>query len=151
MKLPPLGLNKFQSLVESFAGDRFWSGTATKDFRCIKEGDAIAEALPKKFGMTFSAAFYENVFGFHVAQGSADRVSFEDAPRELIGAFTRQRTVSPGAGVMPWLYVTSVTQSLELIGQHGGRVGMLPSPEGDTLLATFRDPAGNLIGVWQAI
>ena len=98
-----------------------------------------------------SAAFYENVFGFHVSPGSADRVSFEDGPRDLIGAFTTQRRASSGTGVMPWLYVTSVTQTLELIGQHGGEVGMLPNPEGDTLLATFRDPAGNLIGVWQAL
>jgi len=28
---------------------------------------------------------------------------------------------------------------------------MQPTPEGDTLLASFRDPAGNLIGVWQFI
>jgi predicted enzyme related to lactoylglutathione lyase len=52
---------------------------------------------------------------------------------------------------MPWIYVTSVTEALERIGRQGGRVGQLPSPEGDTLLATFRDPAGNLIGVWQFI
>jgi predicted enzyme related to lactoylglutathione lyase len=97
-----------------------------------------------------SAAFYEAVFGFKIAPGNKDRVSFEDGPRDLIGAFTTQRSVAQG-GVMPWIYVESVTATLELIGQKGGEVGMLPSPEGDTLLATFHDPAGNLIGVWQAI
>jgi predicted enzyme related to lactoylglutathione lyase len=100
---------------------------------------------------TVSAAFYEAVFGFSVRQGTPDRVSFEDGPSHLIGAFTRQRTVSDGPGVMPWIYVTSVTETLESIGRHGGQVGQQPTPEGDTLLATFRDPAGNLIGVWQFI
>lgn len=99
-----------------------------------------------------SAAFYEAVFGFvcHTDRGRVERVSFEDAPRHLLGAFTQARPVSE-PGVMPWIYVESLAQTLERIRERGREVATQPTPEGDTLLASFRDPAGNLIGVWQFI
>ena len=52
---------------------------------------------------------------------------------------------------MPWIYVTSVDETLQRIRHQGREVVLRPTPEGDTLLASFRDPAGNLIGVWQFI
>src|SRR6185295_10682105 len=92
---------------------------------------------------TVSAAFYAEVFGFHVRPGTPERVSFEDGPSHLIGAFTRQRTVSAD-GVMPWIYVTSVQETLQRVLEHGCEVVTDPAPEGDTLLCRFRDPAGNV-------
>src|SRR6187399_898971 len=94
---------------------------------------------------TVSAAFYEAVFGFHLHPGTPDRVGFEDATAELIGGFTRQRAVVREPGVMPWIYVTSVEETLQRIREQGREVVQEPVPEGDTLLASFRDPAGNLI------
>lgn len=32
---------------------------------------------------------------------------------------------------------------------HGGEVVTAPYVEGDLLVATFRDPPGNVLGVWQ--
>jgi predicted enzyme related to lactoylglutathione lyase len=32
---------------------------------------------------------------------------------------------------------------------RGGEVVTAPYPEGDLWVATFRDPAGNVLGVWQ--
>ena len=95
-----------------------------------------------------SAAFYAAVFGFHVRPGTPDRVSFDDGPAHLIGAFTRRRTVSTD-GVMPWIYVTSVEETMHRVREHGCDVVSDPTPEGDTLLCRFRDPAGNVIGFWQ--
>ncbi len=31
----------------------------------------------------------------------------------------------------------------------GGEIATQPYPEGDLRVATFRDPAGNEVGVWQ--
>ena len=33
--------------------------------------------------------------------------------------------------------------------EHGGEVVRPPYPEGDLWVATFSDPAGNVLGVWQ--
>jgi predicted enzyme related to lactoylglutathione lyase len=35
------------------------------------------------------------------------------------------------------------------VAARGGEVVAAPYPEGDLCLATFRDPAGNVVGVWQ--
>ena len=34
--------------------------------------------------------------------------------------------------------------------KQGGEIVLPPYQEGDLWVATFRDPAGNLIGVWQS-
>jgi hypothetical protein len=38
---------------------------------------------------------------------------------------------------------------LKRITAGGGEVVKSPYSEGDLLVATFRDPAGNVIGIWQ--
>jgi len=38
---------------------------------------------------------------------------------------------------------------LGLVAARGGVVIEVPYAEGDLRVATFRDPAGNVIGVWQ--
>jgi predicted enzyme related to lactoylglutathione lyase len=44
---------------------------------------------------------------------------------------------------------TEVPAMAPLGGEHGGAPVMAPYPEGDLWVATFRDPAGNIVGVWQ--
>jgi predicted enzyme related to lactoylglutathione lyase len=57
--------------------------------------------------------------------------------------------VTGAGGVRPSLYVERVDETLERILAHGGTVILEPYPEGDLWVATFRDPAGNVLGVWQ--
>jgi uncharacterized protein len=46
-------------------------------------------------------------------------------------------------------FVERVDETLEKVVAQGGEVLTPPYPEGDLRVATFRDPAGNVIGVWQ--
>ena len=57
--------------------------------------------------------------------------------------------VAGEAGVRPYIYVDSVDEALEKVAANSGEVVMEPYPEGDLWVALFRDPAGNVIGVWQ--
>jgi predicted enzyme related to lactoylglutathione lyase len=95
-----------------------------------------------------TAAFYERVFGWTV---DTDRVepSFQDGTGHVIGHFIADATVAGGAGVRPYIYVDSVDDAIAQVAAHGGAVVEAPYPEGDLSVATFRDPAGNVIGVWQ--
>jgi len=45
--------------------------------------------------------------------------------------------------------VEHIDESLGRVTAHGGEITVLPYPEGDLWVALFRDPAGNIIGVWQ--
>jgi predicted enzyme related to lactoylglutathione lyase len=95
-----------------------------------------------------SAAFYEAVFGWTVNANRPDP-SFEDGSGHVIGHFSTEHVVAGEAGIRPYVCVDSVDAVLEEVTAHGGAVVTQPYPEGNLRVATFRDPAGNVVGVWQ--
>ena len=73
-----------------------------------------------------------------------DEPAFEDGTGHVIGHFMRDEDA-----VRPYVFVEDLGETLEQIRAQGGEVVTAPYPEGDLTVATFRDPAGNEIGVWQ--
>jgi uncharacterized protein len=67
----------------------------------------------------------------------------------VIGHFMPDLSVAGEGGVRPYIYVESVDGTLDRVAAHGGEVVTAPYAEGDLWVATFRDPAGNVLGVWQ--
>jgi uncharacterized protein len=95
-----------------------------------------------------AAAFYEAVFGWKV-DADRDDPSFEDGTGHVIGHIHSDMEVSGEAGIRPYVYVESVEDTLEKIASNGGAVVTPPYPEGDLTVAVFRDPVGNVLGIWQ--
>jgi uncharacterized protein len=92
-----------------------------------------------------SARFYEGVFGWRIER---PHPSFE-APG-LIGQWVGDRPASPDAGLLAWINVDDMAAALDLVRAHGGEVLEPPAPDGPSrLLATIRDPGGNVIGIVQ--
>ena len=96
-----------------------------------------------------SAGFYERVFGWNIRGRETSHVGFDDATGDVSGAFITGREISREPGVLPYVYVNAIDATIAKITAHGGEVVREPYPEGDLWVATFRDPAGNVIGVWQ--
>lgn len=96
-----------------------------------------------------SAAFYARVFGWHIRGGSEDHLSFTDATGDMIGAWVTGRAPTREPGMLPYIYVHGVDATLEHVEASGGQTAKPPYPEGDLWVATFRDPAGNIMGIWQ--
>jgi hypothetical protein len=97
-----------------------------------------------------AAAFYEAVFGWKVS-GKRESPSFADASGHVIGHFMAELPVAGDAGVRPYIYVDSVDDTIEKLLAHGGETVTAPYPEGNLSVATFRDPAGNVVGLWQRV
>jgi uncharacterized protein len=95
-----------------------------------------------------SSAFYAAVFGWRV-RDDLDKSAFEDGTGHVIGHFIAEHEVAGEAGVRPYVFVENVDGTLEKVTANGGQVMTPPYPEGDLRVATFRDPAGNVLGVWQ--
>jgi predicted enzyme related to lactoylglutathione lyase len=95
------------------------------------------------------AAFYADVFGWNIRGDNPAHISFDDTPHDLIGAFVNTRAAPSEAGVVPYMYVEGIDATLEKVRERGGQVVREPYAEGGLWVATFRDPAGNLMGVWQ--
>lgn len=97
---------------------------------------------------TASAAFYATVFGWKVDTDRANP-NFQDGSGHVIGHFMPDLPVAGAAGVRPYVYVEDVRATLDRALANGAEPATAPYPEGNLTVATFRDPAGNEIGVWQ--
>lgn len=96
-----------------------------------------------------SAEFYRDVFGWRL-HGDPQSPSFSDGTGHVIGHWHTDLPAVGEAGVLPYVYVTHLDDTLRAATGHGAEVVTAPYPEGDLWTATIRDPAGNVIGIWQA-
>ncbi len=96
-----------------------------------------------------SAVFYEKVLGWIVCGQDTDDARFQDATGHLIGRWVTGRAISREPGLLPYLYVDHIDGAVEQVAPHGGEVVKAPYAEGNLWVATVRDPAGNVIGLWQ--
>jgi uncharacterized glyoxalase superfamily protein PhnB len=96
-----------------------------------------------------AAAFYRDVFDWSINGPDSDRPSFDDASGLLGGAWISDHVQAFEPGVLPYIYVANIEQTVALIAAHGGAILTEPYPEGLLTVATFRDPAGNVIGLWH--
>ena len=97
-----------------------------------------------------SAVFYEAVFGWSIHRRDTGDRSFDDRSGDLIGRWVTGRAASREFGLAPYIYVDGIDDIVGRVVKQGGEVVKPPYPEGDLWVATFRDPAGNLMGLWQA-
>jgi predicted enzyme related to lactoylglutathione lyase len=94
-----------------------------------------------------AADFYETVFGWKLRRDS-DEPAFSDATGHVIGHFITGEPAPDDAGIRPFVYVEDVDLTLTRVEEQGGTVQRDARAEGSLRVATFRDPEGNLIGVW---
>ena len=98
-----------------------------------------------------SAAFYGSVFGWNIRGGDTDRPSFDD-PSGVSGAFVTYLKPAQQPGILPSIRVKDIHAFVEKIEAHGGEIVEGPRPDepgGDCYIATFRDPAGNTLRVYE--
>jgi PhnB protein len=95
-----------------------------------------------------SAAFYGAVFAWEIRDGQDP--AFSDGTGHVIGHFRADLPVAGEAGVWPYLFVEDLDATLARAVEAGATVHRAPYPEGNLWVATIWDPAGNVIGLWQA-
>jgi predicted enzyme related to lactoylglutathione lyase len=97
-----------------------------------------------------AAAFYASVFDWAVSNIDSDRPSFVDGTGHLAGAWMSDQAISREPGLLVYVYVVDIDDAVARIAAGGGQIIAEPQAEGDLRVATFRDPAGNVLGLWQA-
>ena len=105
----------------------------------------IPAADPRK-----SAEFYKNVFGWNIRRADSGRPSFDD-PSGVSGAFVTYLKPA-GPGILPSIWVKGIESFVEKIAANGGEIVERPRPDepgSNCLMATFRDPAGNTLRVYE--
>ena len=95
-----------------------------------------------------SADFYHAVFGWQI-NDPRDQPSFSDGTGHVIGHWRTDLATAGETGIRPYIYVTQLDEALRKAAERGAEVVTQPYPEGNLTIATVRDPAGNVIGIWQ--
>ena len=96
-----------------------------------------------------SAEFYQQVFGWRIRQRGDGNTAFDDATGEVSGAWVTGRPPSGEPGLLVYIMVDSVAATLETVVANGGEIVQPIGVDAPEITARFRDPAGNLIGLYQ--
>jgi predicted enzyme related to lactoylglutathione lyase len=95
-----------------------------------------------------SADFYQKTFGWTIRQRGDGATAFDDATGEVSGAWVTGRSPAAGPGFMIYIMVKSVAETCAALTANGGEV-LQQGGHGLDVLARFRDPAGNVVGLYQ--
>jgi predicted enzyme related to lactoylglutathione lyase len=96
-----------------------------------------------------SSNFYQRVFGWNIRTNRAGRVSFDDGVRQVSGAWVLGRPPTVEAGLMLYVMVDNAAATIGLIVANGGEVVQPIGMDAPEITARFKDPAGNVIGIYQ--
>ena len=96
-----------------------------------------------------SSSFYKNVFGWNIRIRGDGAVSFDDAVTEVSGTWVTGRKAHTGEGLTIHIMVFNMLSTIDAIIANGGKIVQSPDMAAAEILATFSDPAGNVLGLYQ--
>jgi len=96
-----------------------------------------------------SADFYAKVFGWRIRQRGEGRLAFDDTTGEVSGTWLVDRPPSSQPGLLLYIMVDSVAATIDAVMAHGGELVQPIGADAPEVTARFRDPAGNVIGLYQ--
>ncbi|HEY9044607.1 MAG TPA: VOC family protein [Ohtaekwangia sp.] len=96
-----------------------------------------------------SARFYHQVFGWNVRKRGDGRLAFDDAIKEVSGAFIPGRKPMQEVGLLIYIMVDNAAETIKTIEKHGGKIVQPIGGDAPEITARFSDPAGNILGLYQ--
>lgn len=96
-----------------------------------------------------SADFYQRAFGWHVRQRGDGSTAFDDTVGGVSGTWVLGRTPDRESGMIVYIMAASAEKAGEAVIAAGGEIVHPVDPDHREVHFTFRDPAGNLMGVYQ--
>jgi predicted enzyme related to lactoylglutathione lyase len=96
-----------------------------------------------------SADFYAQVFGWRLRQRGDGNTAFDDATGEVSGTWVVGRPASSKPGLLLYIMVDSVSATVDAVVAHGGEIVQPIGGDAPEITARFRDPGGNVVGLYQ--
>jgi predicted enzyme related to lactoylglutathione lyase len=96
-----------------------------------------------------SAAFYQAVVGWQIRERGDGSLAFDDGVGQVSGTWKAGRPPSSAIGLLIYIMVDDVAATLELVKAHGGEIVQPVGGDTPEITARFRDPGGNIIGLYQ--
>lgn len=96
-----------------------------------------------------SANFYEKVFGWQIRKRDNGSVSFDDGVNEVSGAWVAGRPPSVTPSLMVHIMVDDMLATIAAITANGCEITQPVGADPPEITARFRDPGGNILGLYQ--
>lgn len=96
-----------------------------------------------------SAEFYQKVFAWNIRRRGDRQQTFDDGVGEVSGTWTTSRTASAEPGLLLYIMVDSVAETIDSVVANGGELVQPIGADAPEITARFRDPGGNIIGLYQ--
>jgi predicted enzyme related to lactoylglutathione lyase len=96
-----------------------------------------------------SADFYAGVFSWNIRKRDDGSVAFDDGVGEVSGSWVLGRPASMEPGLLIYIMVDSVSEAVDAVIAAGGEIVQPIGVDAPEITARFRDPGGNVIGLYQ--
>jgi uncharacterized protein len=122
-------------------GDEFMAPTLGNGKICYVE-------LPAN-DIARSAEFYGKVFGWNIRKRGDGATAFDDTTGEVSGAWVLGRPPASAPGLLFYIMVNNVSDAIKAVIASGGEIVQPIGVDAPEITARFRDPGGNIIGLYQ--
>jgi predicted enzyme related to lactoylglutathione lyase len=96
-----------------------------------------------------SADFYKQVFGWTIRKRGDGSTAFDDTVGQVSGTWVLGRPPAAKPGLLFYIMVDSVATTIDAVVAQGGEIVQPIGADGPEITARFRDPGGNVIGLYQ--
>ena len=96
-----------------------------------------------------SSAFYQKIFGWNIRKRGDGAVAFDDGVGEVSGTWVTNRKPITEVGILIYIMVDDAKDTIEKIISNGGEIVQPIGKDYPEITARFRDPAGNILGIFQ--
>ena len=96
-----------------------------------------------------SAGFYKGVFGWTIRKRGDGSTAFDDTTGQVSGAWVLGRPPAAKPGLLFYIMVDSVAAAVDAVVAQGGEIVQPIGADAPEITARFRDPGGNVIGLYQ--
>ncbi|MEY2559629.1 MAG: uncharacterized protein QOG51_44 [Verrucomicrobiota bacterium] len=95
-----------------------------------------------------SAEFYKKVFGWQNRKRGDGSIAFDDGVGQVSGTWVTDRAPAQ-PGLLIYIMVDSVAATIEAVIADGGELVQPIGADAPEITARFRDPGGNVVGLYQ--
>ena len=95
-----------------------------------------------------SAEFYEKVFGWKTRRRGDGAIAFDDGVGQVSGTWIVGRAPAP-PGLLIYIMVDDMTVTMDAVVANGCEIVQPVGADAPEITARFRDPGGNIIGLYQ--
>ena len=96
-----------------------------------------------------SAEFYRQVFNWNIRTRGNGTVAFDDGVGQVSGTWVLNRPALDNPGLLLYVMVDDIQTTVDLIQKNGGEIVQPVGADAPEITARFRDPGGNVIGLYQ--